>query len=144
MPRRGLALLLAVCLCACTVMPPTQPAVMVVPAAGKDLPRFESEDHFCRRRAYDHVLQTRGPELASSSATGSVLLTAITGLAAGALLGSLVGKVGVGALIGAGYGGALGAAVGGSQANAAEAGMQYEFDRSYVQCMYGYGNHLAP
>lgn len=113
---------------------------MVLPAPGKPIEEFHSEDMACKHWAGQRIgiSQDRANK---STATGAAVGTAI-GAGAGALLGSASGHAGAGAAIGAGAGLLFGAASG------ADAGQEYgweaqeRYDYAYVQCMYAKGNQI--
>ena len=129
-------------LAACVVAPPPGPSVMVVPKPGKSIAQFQQEDATCRQHASQQIGYASPADAANQSLAGSAALGTILGAAAGALIGAASGDAGEGAAIGAGSGLLLGGATGVGAAQASGAGMQHQYDVTYVQCMYASGNGL--
>lgn len=129
----------ALLLSACAEVP-SQPSVAVMPAPGKPIEVFQSEDQQCRGYAQSQVGgQTAGGEVNNSTATGAVV-----GAATGAAAGALIGRSGGAAGVGAGAGLLLGAAAGNNYGQASGYGLQRRYDIAYQQCMYAKGNQLPP
>ena len=138
--RASLALILPLSLAACAVAPPTGPSLYAMPAKGKDLARFQSEDVGCRNYAQASIGGTTPAQAANQSAVGSAAVGTALGAAAGALLGAAGGAAGTGAAIGAGAGLLTGSAVGANNAQASSGSLQGRYDMAYAQCMTSAGN----
>jgi hypothetical protein len=139
----GFALIPALALGACTVVPPSGPSIVALPGPGKTFAQFQYDDQNCRNYA-----QSRNADsgAAAANASNNTAATAVAGTligaAAGAALGSLGGNVGAGAAIGAGAGLLGGASVAGGQAQGAADSLQGRYDVSYAQCMVGNGETI--
>lgn len=137
---RYMMLLAILVLGGCATLP-SGPSVLVLPAPGKSLERFQVEDLTCRQWAGQQIGISAQETINQNTATGAVVGTAI-GAGAGALLGAASGHPGTGAAIGAGSGLLVGTAAG------AGAGQEYgweaqrRYDYAYVQCMYAKGNQV--
>lgn len=138
--RMNLALLALAALSGCATLP-TGPSVLVLPAAGKPLEQFQSEEMICRQWAAQQtgtsVQGTSNRSAASGAAVGTVL-----GAGGGALLGAASGNAGAGAAIGAGSGLLVGTAAGASSGERYGSEGQRRYDYAYVQCMYSKGNQI--
>jgi hypothetical protein len=142
MRRLGLpvALTASVLLTACVVAPPSAPNVMALPSQGKPYDAFQREDYYCRQAAGQAGGWGDSAAQAQNNAIGSAVVGTAVGAAAGALLGAAGGNAGAGAALGAGAGLLIGSSAGAG--NAARGGYmsQQQYDTSYTQCMYAYGN----
>lgn len=138
--RSRITLLAVLVLSGCATLP-TGPSVLVLPAAGKPLEQFQTEDMICRQWAGQQIGMSAQDTVNQNTAKGAAVGTMI-GAGAGALLGAASGHAGAGAAIGAGSGLLLGTASG------AGAGQEYgweaqrKYDYGYVQCMYAKGNQI--
>ena len=137
---KQMAVVALVVLCGCATLP-TGPSVLVLPARGKSLERFQAEDLTCRKWAGQQLGMTAQDTADNSTARGAVVGTAI-GASAGALLGSASGNAGAGMALGAGSGLLLGTATGAGAGEQAGWEAQRRYDYSYVQCMYIKGNQV--
>lgn len=138
--RRRIAIVAVIVLSGCATLP-TGPSVLVLPAPGKPLEQFQTEDMICRQWAGQQVGMTAEDTANQNTVKGAAVGTMI-GAGAGALLGAASGHTGAGAAIGAGSGLLVGTAAG------AGAGQEYgweaqrKYDFGYVQCMYAKGNQI--
>ena len=140
--RVALALLVPLSLAACTVPPPSGPSVLALPAKGKDLQTFQTEDMNCRNYATAQIGGNTPAQAANQAAVGSAAIGTGLGAAAGALIGSAGAAMGTGAAIGAGAGLLAGSAVGASTAQASGRSLQQRYDNAYTQCMASVGNSV--
>lgn len=120
---------------------PTGPSVLVLPAPGKSLEQFRTEDLICRQWASQQVGVSPQETASQSAVSGAAMGTAI-GAGAGALLGAASGDAAAGAAIGAGSGLILGTASGASAGQEYGYDAQRRYDYAYVQCMYVKGNQI--
>ena len=120
----------------CATPRPMGPRVAVMPAPGKPLEIFSSEDHQCRQYAEQSIGLTPDAAASKNFAGSAVAGTAI-GTAAGALLGGRQG-----AAVGAGVGLLAGSAAGSRQAAYSSRDAQWRYDNAYKQCMYAQGNQV--
>jgi Glycine-zipper domain len=127
-------------LSACTIVP-TGPNVLVLPAPGKPLEIFQTDEVACRQYAQEKI-GVVPEEAATQSAVTSAAIGTAVGAAAGAVLGAAAGNAGVGAAIGAGSGLLVGGASGAQASAASGATLQSRYDVAYIQCMYSRGNHV--
>jgi hypothetical protein len=138
--RSSLAMLALLLVSGCVTMP-TGPSVLVMPAPGKSIERFQGEDVACRQWAGQQTgisaQDTANQHTVSGAAAGTVI-----GAGAGALLGAASGNIGEGAAIGAGSGLLLGSASGANAGQAYGWEVQQRYDYAYVQCMYAKGNQI--
>jgi hypothetical protein len=138
--RRHLTIVALLAVSGCATMP-TGPSVLVLPAPGKPLERFQTDDMICRQWAGQQTgisaQETANRNTATSAAVGTVI-----GAGAGALLGAASGQAGEGAAIGAGSGLLIGTSSGASAGQAYGWEVQQQYDYAYVQCMYAKGNQI--
>lgn len=120
---------------------PSGPSVLVLPAPGKSLERFQAEEFTCRQWAGQQIGISAQDTTNQNTATGAVVGTAI-GAGAGALLGAASGHPGAGAAIGAGSGLLVGTAAGAGAGQEYGYEAQRRYDYAYVQCMYAKGNQV--
>lgn len=138
--RRRVSILAVLLLSGCVTLP-TGPSVLVMPAPGKSLEQFQTEDMICRQWA-GQLIGMNAQETANENTARGAAVGTMIGAGAGALLGAASGHAGAGAAIGAGSGLLLGTASG------AGAGQEYgweaqrKYDYGYVQCMYAKGNQI--
>ena len=133
------ALVLAALLGGCVTRPPG-PSVMVLPARGADLGRFQLDDNDCRQ--YADGASQGGAEAAEGTAANHAAIGTVIGAAIGALLGAAGHDAAAGAAAGAGIGLVAGAAGGaGAQEDSARL-RQQRYDNAYVQCMYARGHQV--
>ena len=126
--------------CGCATLP-TGPSVLVLPARGKSLEKFQAEDMTCRNWARQQIGIT-AQDTADNSTARSALVGTAVGAGAGALLGAASGNAGAGMAVGAGSGLLLGTATGAGAGEQAGWEAQRRYDYSYVQCMYIKGNQV--
>jgi hypothetical protein len=124
----------------CATMP-TGPSVLVLPAPGKPLEAFQSEDLVCRQWAGERVGISAQDTANKNTVSGAAVGTAI-GAGAGALIGAATGHAGEGAAIGAGSGLLFGSATGATAGQEYGWEAQQRYDYAYVQCMYAKGNQI--
>jgi hypothetical protein len=127
-------------LSACTVVP-TGPNVLVLPAPGKPMEVFQTDEVACQQYA-QYKIGVAPEAAATQSAVTSAAVGTAVGAAAGAVLGAAAGNAGVGAAIGAGSGLLIGGASGAQAGAASGATLQSRYDVAYIQCMYARGNHV--
>ena len=142
MRRFGLpvALTSAALLAGCVAPPPSGPTVMVMPAQGKAFDAFQREDVYCRQTAAQGSGAYETTAAAQNNAVGSAIVGTALGAAAGAVIGAAAGNAGAGAAIGAGTGLLIGSSAGAGQAARGGYYAQQQYDNTYSQCMYAYGN----
>lgn len=141
--RTSIALLSAgLSLTACVVAPPTGPQVVAMPAQGKTLGQFQSDDANCRGYAAQQTGGASPAQAANQSALGSAAVGTALGAAAGAALGAASGSAGTGAAIGAGSGLLLGSLIGAGNASASAGDLQQRYDVAYAQCMTAQGDRI--
>jgi hypothetical protein len=126
----------------CAVTPPTGPAIVALPAQGKNLAQFQQEDIACRGYAAQQI-GIAPAQAAAESATTSAVAGTVVGAAAGALIGAAAGNPAAGAAIGGGTGLLVGSAAGVNAATASAAGLQRSYDITYAQCMTAGGNTIS-
>lgn len=132
--------LLAACLTGCQVAQPTAPSVVVLPPPDKPYARFDAENRYCRRSAYDRMIESGDAQAASQNATTTAAVGVAEGVVIGGLFGSAFGRLGAGAAIGGGEGLLVGSAAAGNQASNAAEALQRKYDIIFLQCMASYGN----
>src|SRR5262244_139981 len=133
-PRRAGALAMMITLSAC-VTPPMAPMIPAAPGPNKTFEAFAAEQSYCQQYA---TAQT-APQ--AYTATNQAVGTAILTTALGAALGGAIGG-GHAAGIGAASGAAFGTVVGAGGSGFAQMSLQQQFDITYGQCMYAYGNQV--
>ncbi len=133
---KWLALVAAVGLGACTVMP-TGPTVMALPGTGKTFDQFRADDASCRNFAYQQVGGVTANQAATTSAVGSAVVGTALGAAAGAAFNG-----GSGAAVGAGAGLLAGSLFGAANSQQSGYASQQRYDQAYVQCMYASGERV--
>jgi hypothetical protein len=111
-----------IALCACAVAPPTGPAVVALPPAGKNLAQFQQEDITCRGYAQQQIGYGEPRQAVNEGPTVSA--------AAG---GSGTGE---------GGGSSAGSAMSAGNISASAAALQQRYDVAYAQCMAASGNSL--
>jgi hypothetical protein len=139
--RRRITLLAVLVLSGCAATMPTGPGVLVLPAGGKSLEQFQTEDMICRQWAGQQIGMNAQDTANQNTARGAAVGTMI-GAGAGALLGAASGHAGAGAAIGAGSGLLLGTASGAGSGREYGWDAQRKYDYAYVQCMYAKGNQI--
>jgi len=107
---------------------------MTLPGQGKSYETFQTDDQRCRAYAQAAL----GQDNSVANGAQSAVLASAVGAAAGALIAG-----GRGAAIGAGSGLLIGSAAGSGTARLSRFAAQDNYDRVYIQCMYGKG-HLVP
>ena len=95
------ALIGTLALGACAVAPPTGPSIAVMPASGKNLAEFQSDDMACRQYATQVSGGASPAAAAQQSQVNSAALGTVLGAAAGAAIGAAAGNPAAGAAIGA-------------------------------------------
>jgi len=140
--RLAIGLTSVLALSACAVAPPTAPGVMALPSAGKDFGRFQQEDAACRQYAYNQSGGAAGAQAATNNAVGTAVVGTAVGAGLGAALGSLSGQMGAGAAVGGTMGALVGVSAGANSAQYSAAGLQQQYDASYTQFMFAYGNSV--
>ncbi len=138
--RRYMTLVAILVVSGCATLP-SGPSVLVLPAPGKSLERFQAEELTCRQWAGQQIGISAQDTINQNTATGAVVGTAI-GAGAGALLGAASGHPGAGAAIGAGSGLLVGTAAGAGSGQEYGWEAQRSYDYAYVQCMYAKGNQV--
>ena len=141
--RKKLAVLsLAIGVGACATIPPSGPAVKVLPGSNSNFSQFRADDASCQQYAMQSIGQTTPAQAAANSGVNSAVTGAAIGAAAGALIGAASGVPAGGAAVGAGTGLLVGG-VGGAEAYGVAAdAMQDRYDMAYVQCMYANGHQV--
>jgi outer membrane lipoprotein SlyB len=138
--------LLATCsllaLGACAVAP-QGPTVVAMPGQGKTFSAFQQDDAYCRQAALSSTGGVDANTAAAQSAVGSAAVGTALGAAAGALIGAAAGNPGAGAAIGAGAGLLTGSAAGSANAQVSGSQVQFRYDTTYAQCMFGQGNTVS-
>ena len=124
-------------LAACAVAPPTAPSVVALPAKDKSLADFQQDDLTCRQYAAQQFGAAPPQPGIEGAALGTVL-----GAAAGAAIGAAAGNPAAGAAIGGGTGLLVGSAEGAAAAGASSAGLQWQYDIGYAQCMVSKGDSV--
>ena len=141
--RKKLAVLaLAVGVGACATIPPSGPAVMVLPGRNSSFNQFRADDANCQQYAMQAIGPRTPAQAAADSAMNSAVTGAAVGAAAGALIGAATGDPAGGAAVGAGTGLLVGGASGVEAYGAAAYQMQERYDVAYVQCMYAQGHQV--
>lgn len=139
--RRSIfSLLVLLVLGGCATIP-QGPHVMVLPAPGKTIDQFRSEDAECRWWAAQQIGLTPQEAIDQNTASGAIAGTAI-GAGLGAAIGSLSGQAGRGAAIGAAAGLLAGASSGANEGRVYGWEAQRRYDIAYMQCMYAKGNQV--
>jgi hypothetical protein len=138
--RRRVSMLVVLVLSGCVTVP-IGPSVLVLPAPGKPLEQFQSEDMICRQWAGRQIGQSTQDTATENTVRGAAVGTMI-GAGAGALLGAASGHPGAGAAIGAGSGLLVGTASGAGAGQEYSYEAQRKYDYGYVQCMYAKGNQI--
>ena len=139
-PMTYLASLAVLFFAGCATMP-NGPTVRVLPAQGKSLEQFRSEDLYCRQWAEGQIGESPQEAANRSSAKSAVVGTAL-GAGVGAALGAVAGNDGAGAAIGGGTGLLMGSASGANAGQVSGHEAQRLYDNAYVQCMYAKGNQV--
>jgi hypothetical protein len=131
------ALVVLLVLGACTVMPPNEPSVLVLPGTGKTFDQFRADNDTCKQFAYEQV-GGRSPSVAAAdSGVRSAAVGTVLGAAAGAAING-----GRGAAVGAGSGMAMGGLAGAGAAETSSGRLQQRYDFGYQQCMYANGHRI--
>src|SRR5215813_6672427 len=117
------------------VMPPTIPTIPVAPGPNKTFESFAAEQSYCQQ--YATALTAPQAYAATNQAVGTAILTTALGAALGGAIGG-----GHAAGIGAASGAAFGTVVGAGGSGFAQMSLQQQFDITYGQCMYAYGNRV--
>lgn len=133
--NRGVVLLAALALGACTTIP-TGPSVMVLPGEGKHFDQFRFDDAECRQFAL-----TQSGATAEDASTGSGVKSAAIGAGVGVVAGAVIGGR-HGAAVGAGTGVAIGSVAGAGAAQSSGRIAQQRYDIGYQQCMYAKGHKI--
>lgn len=115
--------------------PPMGPMVAVMPGPNKPSQAFQDDDMTCR--GYAQQMVAGQAQAANNQAVGAGVLGTVLGAGLGAAIGG-----GRGAAIGAAGGALGGTAIGTSQSQAAQYGIQRQYDNAYMQCMYSRGNQV--
>jgi Glycine-zipper domain len=129
----------ALSLTGCVVLP-TAPMVTALPGSTKGFDQFRADDDYCR--GYAHASVAGPSQAASNTAAANAVGSAAIGAAAGAIIGAATGDAGAGAAIGAGSGLLFGSVAGANGLGYSSYALQRQYDRAYVQCMYGHGNRV--
>lgn len=132
--KHWMSLFLSALLVGC-VTAPVGPHVSVMPAKGKTLEQFKTDDQTCKAYAQAQI----GDDLEKNSAMNTLMDMAIGG-AVGALGGQAIGHNTKGTLAGAGIGMVAGLATGAYQANKATDDAQIRYDNAYQECMHAKGH----
>ena len=106
-----------------------------MPAKGKTLEQFKTDDHACKAYAQAQI----GDDLEKNSAMNTLMDMAIGG-AVGALGGQAIGHNTKSTMAGVGIGMAAGLATGAYQANKASDDAQIRYDNAYQECMHTKGH----
>jgi hypothetical protein len=122
---------------ACTVMPPDEPSVLVLPGTGKSFEQFQADNAICKQFAHEQVAGRTPGSVAADSGVRSTAVGTLLGAAAGAAING-----GHGAAVGAGTGLALGGLSGAGAADESAARLQQRYDIGYEQCMYAKGHRI--
>lgn len=131
-------LLLVVVLGGCATLP-TGPSVMVLPAPGKSLERFQADDALCRQWAEQQIGMSPQEAVNQNVVTGAAVGT-VVGAGIGAVVGAASGRPAAGAAVGATSGLLVGASSGASAGQVYGREAQRRYDIAYQQCMYSNGN----
>jgi hypothetical protein len=140
MPRTihgPVAAIALVTLAGCTVLPPDEPSVLVLPGQGKSFDQFRADNGICKQFAHEQVAGRTAGSVAVDSGVRSAAVGTLLGAAAGAAING-----GHGASVGAGTGLALGGLSGAGAANDASSQLQQRYDIGYEQCMYAKGHRI--
>ncbi|CAG4903694.1 glycine zipper family protein [Paraburkholderia gardini] len=137
------AVLVALALGGCAVVPPSGPSIVALPRSGESLNQFQQDDYACRDYAFRSSDAAAASQNATANGVGSAAVGTLGGAAVGALLGAAAGNPGAGAAIGAGSGLLVGGAAGANGAQYSAAGLQARYDAAYAQCMTSKGNTIA-
>ena len=135
-------LIAALALGACTIVPPSGPSVMALPAEGKSFEQFQADDDTCQQYASDRIGNGTPQQAANESGAASAAVGTTIGAAAGALIGVAAGDPAIGAAIGGGSGLLLSSMIGMSNAYASGAALQQRYDIAYTQCMVAKGESV--
>jgi hypothetical protein len=122
---------------ACTVMPPDEPSVLVLPGTGKSFEQFRADNGICKQFAHEQVAGQTPGSIAADSGVRSAAVGTLLGAAAGAAING-----GHGASVGAGTGLALGGLSGAGAADQSASQLQQRYDIGYEQCMYAKGHRI--
>lgn len=140
LPKKSLLALGSVlALGACASVPPSGPAVTVLPGSTKTFEQFRSDDIECRQFASSQI----GGETPQRAANDTAVGNAAIGAGVGTVAGALIGGNSTGAAVGAGVGLIAGTASGAGNANVSARSLQQRYDTGYMQCMYAKG-HKVP
>ena len=142
LPKGFVVLGLVLGLGACATVPPSGPAVMVLPGSNSNFNQFRHDDGMCQQYAMQTIGHKTPAQAAADSAMNSAVTGAAVGAAAGALIGAATGDPAGGAAVGAGTGLLVGGASGVEAYGAAASQMQERYDVAYVQCMYAQGHQV--
>lgn len=142
LPKGFVVLGLVLGLGACATVPPSGPAVMVLPGSNSNFNQFRHDDGMCQQYAMQAIGQKTPAQAAADSAMNSAVTGAAVGAAAGALIGAASGDPAGGAAVGAGAGLLVGGASGVEAYGLAAHAIQERYDVAYVQCMYAQGHQV--
>jgi hypothetical protein len=131
------AVVALVALAGCTVLPPDEPSVLVLPGQGKSFDQFRADNDICKQFAHEQVAGRTPGSVGVDSGVRSAAVGTLLGAAAGAAING-----GHGASVGAGTGLALGGLSGAGAANDASSQLQQRYDIGYEQCMYAKGHRI--
>ena len=132
------ALVVPLALAACVVAP-AGPTVMALPKQGEDFGKFQAADAGCRNFAAAQLGYGGASQAATNNAVGSAVVGTAVGAAAGAVIGAAAGNPAAGAAIGGASGLVVGSAAGANGAYASSAGLQWQYNVAYTQCMVANG-----
>jgi hypothetical protein len=127
----------AMMLGACTVLPPNEPSVMVLPGEGKSFDQFRADNEKCKQFAFSQG----GGATPQSNAVDSGALSAMVGTILGAAAGAAIDGS-QGAAAGAGAGLVIGGLSGTWTGEVSAARAQQRYDIGYQQCMYASGHRI--
>lgn len=133
MQKQFIAGLIAAAVLAGCATAPTGPRLAALPGTGKSSEQFRYDDGQCRQFAYSRI----DPNAANNVAVRDAAIGTAIGAIAGAALG---GHQGAG--VGAGTGLIAGSMIGASESQYAGYDTQREYDRAYLECMYGKGHKI--
>lgn len=133
---------LSLTLGACATVPPSGPAVMVLPGSHSNFNQFQADNASCQQYARQAIGNQTPANAAAESAVNSAAAGAAVGAAIGALLGAASGDAGSGAALGAGAGLLVGGASGTEAYGMSAREIQERYDVAYVQCMYAQGHQV--
>lgn len=135
MRKKNMLLSLVLLITAGCATVPTGPTVAVMPAPGKPLDLFQTEDVTCRQYAQDRT----GIEPVHNNAAAGAVFGGIVGAGLGTIFS---GGRGSGAAFGAATGALFGSAEGASADEYYGYQAQRQYDIAYQQCMYANGNMI--